>query len=65
MPLTLGFRFRWQLEEHFDAHGADFQARDEAHYEALADAFLGGVKGQTVVEYSRTQFARRSCAMTI
>lgn len=56
MPLTLGFRFRWQFEEHFDAHGADFQARDEAHYEALADAFLGGVKGQTVIEYTRTQF---------
>jgi hypothetical protein len=54
MAWTLGFRARWLLEEHFDAHGSDFGAVDEANYEAQADGFLGGPRGATVLECHRT-----------
>ena len=56
MPYTLGFRARWLLEEHFDAHAHDFGAVDEADYEAQADAFLGGPRGATVIEGRRSLF---------
>ena len=56
MPFTRGFKARWLLNEHFDARGLDFGATDEAHYEALADAFLGSTLGATVIECHRAQF---------
>jgi filamentous hemagglutinin len=49
----LGFRTRGRLIQHFDDHGSDFGAADEAYYESLADAFLGGPKGDTVLECTR------------
>ena len=56
MPLTRGFRARWLLNQHFDDHTQDFGAANEWAYEALADAFLGGPLGATVIECFRTQF---------
>ncbi len=56
MPFTHGFRARWLLEEHFDAHAHDFGAVDEAAYEAQADGFLGGPLGATVIECRRSLF---------
>jgi hypothetical protein len=50
VPFTSGFRTRLDLEDHFDAHGAEFSAEDEEAYLALADEFLGGAKKQTTLE---------------
>ena len=41
--------------EHFKKHGAVFGALNEIEYERLADAFLRGPKGSTVLEYIRSQ----------
>lgn len=56
MPLTRGFKRQGLLNQHFDDHNQDFEAIDESHYEELADVFLGGPLGATVIECYRTQF---------
>ncbi len=56
MLITRGFRVRWLLEQHFDDHNQDFGTVNEEAYEALADAFLGGALGATVIECRRVQF---------
>jgi hypothetical protein len=50
---TNGFKSRRQLEEHFDNHKDDFGCADENAYLLLADDFLGGPKGDTVLECIR------------
>jgi filamentous hemagglutinin len=40
--LTNGFKSSQQRLQHFGDHGGDFGAADALHYEALADAFVGG-----------------------
>ena len=44
------------MEQHFDDHNQDFGAASEEAYEALADAFLSGALGSTVIECRRVQF---------
>lgn len=50
MPFTKGFISPSELADHFDDHGGDFNARDEQHYQELADIFLGGPIRTTTLE---------------
>ena len=39
----------------FKKHGADFGAKSDRQYEAMADAFLLGPKSSTALDYTRSQ----------
>jgi pyocin large subunit-like protein len=53
VPFTNGFRTREKLEDHFYDHGHEFGCADEDSYLLIADQFLGGPKGATVLECIR------------
>ncbi len=53
IPSTGGFEDGFKLTDHFLRHGSDFGCRSSAHYEAMADRFLGGPKGLIVKECRR------------
>lgn len=53
MLFTKGFRTEGDLLDHFDNHGSEFDARDEADYLEKADIFLGGPKTETMLECIR------------
>jgi pyocin large subunit-like protein len=50
VAFTKGFYSYDELAEHFEDHKGDFDAKDEAEYLALADAFLGGPMRDTTLE---------------
>ena len=53
MPHTKGFFNHRQLVRHCALHRADFGIEDEADYQAMADAFIGGAMRSGVLQCTR------------
>lgn len=52
---TVPFANSHERADHFKKHGADFGAKSDRQYEAMADAFLLGSKSSTALDYTRSQ----------
>jgi len=51
--LSLRFKTTQQRIQHFGDHGGDFGAANDAHYQSLAAAFLGGSPTRTTLQSKR------------
>lgn len=54
MPYTSGFKTIYKLRSHFQSHGSDFAAVDDAAYLHMADTFLGVPKTMDMLECIRS-----------
>jgi hypothetical protein len=53
VPNTRGFANDYELDIHFDRHGAEFSARTKEEYLALADGFFGSPVDEFIRDFRR------------